>query len=373
LYVSVLPYIGYDASFGFLGGVSVNPAICLGPITTTPISAFAIGMTYTTRKQALVMARSNIFTKNADWLLRGDWRWYIYSQPTYGLGSGSVPFEKGPEPMSFNTGGVGYSVKNIAEPMKFNFIRIYESVNRRITGKLYLGLGFNYDRYYNIQDQSLKLDSIPPILTAHFEYSAKHNCKPGNYNVTGISTSLIIDTRDNSIRPTNGVFFNFETRFNPIFFGSTNNSIRMYTELRTYLRLSKKNPAHLLAFWNINSIKIIGNEPYLALPAVGWDTYGRTARGYVQGRIRGVNIVYGEAEYRFPISPHTKILSGVIFANITTASNDAEIKLFKFFDPAAGIGLRIMLNKTYLSNLAIDYGIGINGSHGLFININETF
>jgi hypothetical protein len=373
LYISVLPYVGYDASFGFLGGVSFNSAICLGPIATTPVSAFAIGITYTAKKQALVLARSNFFTKNADWLMRGDWRWYFYSQPTYGLGSGSVPVEAGPEPMSINTGGVGYSVKNIAEPMRFKYIRFYESFYRRIIGKLYLGLGFYYDRYYNILDQSLKLDTIPPQLTAHFEHSAKHYFIPGHYNATGITTSLIIDTRDNSIRPTQGMFFDFEMRFNPLFFGSTGNSIRMYTEFRTYLRLSKKNPAHLIAFWNINSIKINGDEPYLILPAVGWDTYNRTARGYVQGRIRGVNLVYGETEYRFPISPYTRILSGVVFANITTASNDADIKLFKFFDPAAGLGLRIMLNKTYLSNLTIDYGFGVNGSHGLTLNINETF
>ena len=371
LYIAAFPFVGYNVSFGFTGGFTFNPGIYLGPIATTPISTFAIGATFTSKKQTLVLARSSIFTKDANWLLRGDWRFYKYSQPTYGLGSGIIV--NSDAQMDINTGDIGYSISNDASAMDFNYIRFYESCYRKIKGNLYLGLGFDYDRYYKIKDKLLRLDTVPPILTAHYEYSTERNINPEHYNSTGIITSLIIDSRDNSVRPTKGIFFDFEMRFNPLFMGSTKSSIRLYTELRTYLGLSKKNPAHLIAFWNINSLKLDGHEPYLILPSAGWDTYNRTGRGYMQGRVRGVNFIYGEAEYRFPISPYTRILSGVVFANITTASNDANIKLFKFFDPAAGIGLRIMINKNSLSNLTIDYGFGANGSHGLTININETF
>jgi hypothetical protein len=71
--------------------------------------------------------------------------------------------------------------------------------------------------YYKIKDQSLQLDTVPPILTAHYEYSAERNINPEQYNSTGIITSLIIDSRDNSVRPTKGMFFDFEMRFNPLF------------------------------------------------------------------------------------------------------------------------------------------------------------
>lgn len=371
LYIAAFPFVGYNPALGFLGGITFNPAIFLGPVATTPISAFAVGATYTAKQQTMVLVRSNIYTKNAGWLMRGDWRLYLYSQPTYGLGSGLTG--KDTVPMSINTGDVGYAVNNTAEPMRFNYIRFYEAVYKKIAGKVYLGLGFYYDRYYKINDQLLKLDTIPPRLTQHFEYSQRHGINLEKYSMSGITATCVVDTRDNCIRPTKGMFFDFEMRFNPVFMGSTENSSRLYTEFRKYISLSKKNPAHLIAFWNINSIAVSGTEPYLTLPSIGWDTYNRTGRGYVQGRIRGADFIYGEIEYRFPISPNTRILSGVAFANITTASDDLNTKLFKFFDPAAGVGLRIMLNKNSLSNLTIDYGFGIDGSHGLFLNINETF
>jgi outer membrane protein assembly factor BamA len=371
LYIAAFPFVGYNPALGFLGGITFNPAVYLGPIATTPISAFAIGATYTAKKQTMILARSNVFTKDAGWLLRGDWRLYFYTQPTYGLGSGITI--KDTTFMNINTGGVGYAIDNTAEPMKFNYIRFYEAVYKKITGKFYLGMGYYLDKYYKINDQSLKLDTLPQLLTEHYEYSERNNINTEKYCISGISASFVIDERDNSIRPTKGMYVNFEMRFNPIFLGSTKNSTRIFAEFRKYVGLSKKNPAHLLAFWSINSFLTSGSEPYLALPSIGWDTYNRTGRGYVQGRIRGVDYMYAEMEYRFPISRYTRILSGVAFANISTASNDLNTKLFKFFDPAAGVGLRIMLNKNSLSNLTIDYGFGLDGSHGLFLNINETF
>jgi len=114
--------------------------------------------------------------------------------------------------------------------------------------------------------------------------------------------------------------------------------------------------------------------PYLDLPAIGWDTYGRTGRGYVQGRIRGVDYMYGEVEYRFPISPKTHVLSGVVFFNATTCNNDDNSQqLFEYIAPGAGAGLRVMINKKSNSNLTVDMGFGLNGSRGIFLNINEAF
>jgi hypothetical protein len=102
--------------------------------------------------------------------------------------------------------------------------------------------------------------------------------------------------------------------------------------------------------------------------------YNRAGRGYIQGSIRGVNFVYGESEYRFPISPYSGILSGVAFVNVTTASSDdGTRKLFESFDPAVGFGLRVMFSRKTLSNLCIDFGFGADGTKGIFFNLNETF
>ena len=146
------------------------------------------------------------------------------------------------------------------------------------------------------------------------------------------------------------------------------------SEFRTYLSLSKHRPDHLIGFWYIGQFTEKGKVPYLGLPALTWDMYNRSGRGYVQGSIRGVNFLYGETEYRFPISRNTGILGGVFFVNVTTASSDDNArKLFESFDPAAGTGIRIMLCRKTLSNLCIDCGFGADGTIAIFFNLNETF
>jgi outer membrane protein assembly factor BamA len=197
---------------------------------------------------------------------------------------------------------------------------------------------------------------------------------PEGYTASGIVLSVLYDSRDNSIRPVKGIYAVFAPRFNFDFLGSSKNSVQLHTEFRTYLGLSAKNPAHLIAFWYQGDLLLGGKTGYLNLPSIGWDTYGRTGRGYVQGRIRGVNFLYGEAEYRFPISRYTRILSGVAFVNVSTANDDLkDVRIFQYLAPAFGAGLRVMLNKRSLSNLTIDFGVGTNGSKGVFINVSETF
>jgi hypothetical protein len=111
--------------------------------------------------------------------------------------------------------------------------------------------------------------------------------------------------------------------------------------------------------------------PYLALPSVGWDTYNRSGRGYVQGRYRGLDMVYVEAEYRFPISDNG-MWGGVAFVNSTFASSYA-LRLFEKSAPGLGVGLRMKMDKRARVNLTVDYGLGLDRSHGLYFSMQETF
>jgi hypothetical protein len=130
----------------------------------------------------------------------------------------------------------------------------------------------------------------------------------------------------------------------------------------------------LIAFWYIGQFTERGTVPYLGLPAITWDMYNRSGRGYIQGSIRGVDFLYAETEYRFPISRYTGILGGVLFADVTTASSyDKSRALFESWDPAAGAGLRVMFSAKTLSNLCIDCGFGADGTVGVFFNLTEAF
>jgi outer membrane protein assembly factor BamA len=116
-----------------------------------------------------------------------------------------------------------------------------------------------------------------------------------------------------------------------------------------------------------------GKLPYLILPALGYDQRGRAGRGYTQGRFRGTNMVYTEAEYRFPLSSCGGIFGGVIFANATSTTNpNINEKLFTYFAPGYGFGLRMMVDKKSRTNLQVDIGFG-KKSGGIYFGASETF
>jgi hypothetical protein len=68
------------------------------------------------------------------------------------------------------------------------------------------------------------------------------------------------------------------------------------------------------------------------------------------------------------------MFGGVVFCNGTTASNrDSNIGLFKYINPAYGVGLRVMINKTSRANLNVDYAWGSYGAQGFYLGLNEVF
>ena len=138
---------------------------------------------------------------------------------------------------------------------------------------------------------------------------------------------------------------------------------------RKYFKFGQSK--NILAFWSYNWFIFNGNAPYLDLPSTGWDSYSNVGRGYIQSRLKGANLVYLEAEYRFRIT-HNGLLGGVLFSNAQSVSNWPNNK-FDVIYPSIGTGIRIKLNKHSGTNLAIDYGIGIKGSRGLFVNLGEVF
>ena len=158
----------------------------------------------------------------------------------------------------------------------------------------------------------------------------------------------------------------------------------MQIDLRKFIPL-KANGRHILALWSYNWFTFGGKAPYFDLPSTGWDTYSNTGRGYIQGRLRGTNMLYLESEYRFTLSKNG-LFGGVVFANAQTVSDypPTNPKLFSVMNsfvastfstvlPAAGLGIRLKINKVSKVNFALDYAWGVGGSHGFFFNLSEVF
>ncbi len=376
-----LPIIGANPTNGWLFGVAPAATWYMGDTGNTSLSSMLGSVIYTTNEQLITTAKANTYFAGDRWNMLTDIRFFVSSQPTYGLGTGpqsAKPIAQGDLELNDNP----YTPIETSQMMAFSFFRLHNTLMKRYQdSRFYAGVGYHLDYHFGIKDNMLNLDTIPQQKTSHYWYSELQGFNPEHYVLSGLSLNLLYDSRDNAVNPYSGRMAFANLHVNPTFLGSSQNSTVLWLEYRDYIHLSKERPRHLIGFWTYGSFVTSGKVPYMDLPAVGWDQFGRSGRAYTQGRFRGIDIVYGEVEYRFPLQKKSEIFGGVIFANGTTASNrndiedyaDSKIKLFEYIDYAYGAGLRIMIDKKSRANLSIDYAIGKYGSQGFYLGINEVF
>lgn len=365
----LLPIIGSNPAIGFMVGVGGQYAFKTSD--NAKYSLISGSVQFTTKKQFIFLLKNNIYTKNNRIFLSGDWRYMIFSQSTYGLGTTSP--EGGILDYQFSLAGTETNSDSLTQPMTYNFGRLHQSITFEIVDDIYLGLGYQFDSYFKIHDEKLRLDPPDSLITSHYAYNVYYGFDTEKYYNSALSVKFVIDKRDNMIQAYKGFYFSLNWVGGFSFTGNDRKSNQYQVEWRSYHGLSKRNPGHLIAFWFMGNFAEEGTVPYMILPATAYDQTGRSARGYTQGRFRGNNMAYGEAEYRFPISQCGGVFGGVLFANATTANNPAlSLKLFENVKPSFGFGLRVKLDKHSRTNLAVDMGFG-HQSMGFYLAVSETF
>jgi outer membrane protein assembly factor BamA len=322
--ISIVPAIGYTLVSKLAVVLSGNVAFRMGP--QARISTVVASISYTQNKQFSVPVQTSIWSKNNKYNYIGDYRFYRYPQSTYGLGSNS-------------------SLAN-DNPMDYNFVRFYETVYRRITGNFYAGLGYLFDNHYNITDKG----NINGTVSDYELYG-----KSARSISSGFTFSSFYDSRDNTINPFKGAYAAMQYRSAVKTLGSTSNWHSLTVDVRKYFNFPAGSD-NVIALWNYDWVILNGTPGYLDLPSVGWDANSTTGRGYIQGRFRGAQMFYAEAEYRFRITANG-LIGGVLFANGQTFSGSQGTRLQKI-QPAFGPGLRFKLNKVSKTSIAVDYGFG---------------
>jgi apolipoprotein N-acyltransferase len=371
---SIVPALGSNPGSGLVGGVIGNMGIYLGPLETTTISNIQIAGMASSKGQYSVSLMSDLKTWDNAWEFVGDWHYYIYNQPTFGLGTGPQVFTS-----DGTVAGEGNTTRvNGSQLIDFKQFGLHELILRRVGEGFYLGAGYDHDGYDHIVDRKLSLDSPIPEITAHYAYSTYYGFDPSQQTVSGFSAAALYDSRDSTINPYRGIYGLLEFTRNSEMFGSSQASSVIHSKVRAYIPTSSEIARNVLAL-SICAVGVVdGSLPYLALPSTGWSE--NSGRGYSQGRFRGPWEVYAESEWRFRIT-NNGLLGGVVFANLQTFSSPAfdsagytssEVKLMQYVEPAVGTGLRVLLNRDSRANLAADFGYGRDGL-GLWIQIGEFF
>jgi hypothetical protein len=338
---AILPTISYNPVYGAAFGAMISGAGRRG-IAVDRYSQIAISANYSTQGQLQAQVRGDIFSSSADFLTKVDARYLDTERSTWGLGRIE------PDQPEY--------------PMSFELVRLYGTVYRRVSGPVFIGLGYHYDEFLNIVDFRAEQGESTPFT----DYSGSGVDRTV---ASGFSLNVLGDTRDNLVNPMVGYYLSASFRDYMTTVASDDNWQELWIEMRLYPHVPKLGP-HVLGFW-LYGWMTFGDAPYLNLPSNGWDTYGRGARGYLQGRIRGVNQMYYETEYRRRLSADG-LWGAVAFFN-GTVTTDPDSHTFSRADLGAGVGLRIKLNKHTNTNISVDYGWGRDGSNGLFLGMSEVF
>lgn len=346
--VSALPAGGYSLQTGFAGVVTGNIAFYdeKHHSSDAKMSSANTSFTYSQYNQIILPIQASIWAKKDKYNLVTDWRYLRYPSTTFGLG--------------------GHSNINDGYTIDFNYVKIHQALLKRIFQNAYAGIGYYLDYFWNIR----QVDVPAGTITDFQKYGLTSTSQS-----SGIAFRLLYDSRINQINPQNGWYGNVVFRPNFVFMGSDNNWRSLLVEARRYIELPASFLAgskNILAFWSYNWLTVGGKPPYLMLPSTGWDDFYNTGRGYIQGRYRGRDMIYLESEYRFGITQNG-LFGGVVFVNAESFSKQIISGFSNTIDPAAGVGLRIKLNKFSGANLCIDYGVGVQGSNGIAVNLGEVF
>jgi hypothetical protein len=339
--ISGVPAAGYTLQTGFAALLVGNAVFCLGDNANTNISNITANITYSQYNQIILPMQSNIWFSNNKYNLTTDWRYLKYPSYTYGLG--------------------GYTSFSDQYSIDYYALRFHQTLYRKIAHELYLGLGYDFDYFWDIKEIDPPAGKVSDFEKYGFSKTEE---------ASGVSLNFLYDTRKNSVNAQNGNFINVVYRPNLTFFGNDATWSSLIIDARKYIQFPAGS-SNVLAFWNYDWLTVSGAPPYLLLPNTGGDPYTNTGRGYIQGRYRGKNMLYGEGEYRFGVSQNG-LLGGVIFLNAQSFTEEASNR-FEVISPGYGAGIRIKLNKFSNTNIAIDYGLGTHGSGGFFVNLGEIF
>jgi hypothetical protein len=364
LMIAAMPIIGRNPTSGLTFGVAGQVAFIAGNPETTRISSGVASLSFSTKNQILLNVRFDAYSSGSVWLIEGDNRVYKAGEGVYGLGTDTP---------SSNLIDADYS-----------WLRLHETVYRRVSGALYLGAGLLVDSHTHVKPS--EVSDAEWAAGPYVTYSQQHGLPTGSQQSAGVSVNALVDRRVGEIDPRRGWMAqaSYRASFKGFLSGDSDWQLA-HLEARGYVPLGRQaSPAetppgggvpakHRLTFWTFADLTTSGAPPYFDLPTTVSDTYGRSSRAYVMGRYRGEKMVYGEAEYREMLTANG-LLGLVVFTNVSTLTNTSTGEhLFDNVAPAGGAGLRALFNKHSRTNLCLDFAVGKAGAKGVYLAIQDAF
>src|SRR6185312_6079320 len=153
----------------------------------------------------------NIWTRGNKYNFVTDYRYLKYPSLTYGLGS-------------YTSLTDGYTID-------YSALRLHQTLYKYFTHNLYLGIGYDYDYFWNIKE----VDPPSGKATDFEQYDAGGKTVSKSESASGVTLNFLHDSRGNPINPTGGDFINIVSRPDPVWMGNNTSWQSLIFDLRKYI------------------------------------------------------------------------------------------------------------------------------------------
>jgi hypothetical protein len=332
---AVYPAVGYKPETSLLAGLvglvvlNQKPNTYrrfVRPATITPY------VFYTFRKQFLSYLHIEMYPGNK-YYFSGTLKYWNYPDLFFGIGS--------------HTTGAN-------ELYTDRILRFEGKLSRIIKGNILAGIAFQF--------QNNQLSNIHPN---GFLDSTEVNGKSGG-NFFGIGPQFRFDSRDNTLYPTKGFFFESYALFFPDWkinnyhFSQFSLDFRVYTSI-----VNDKNILALQAYFLSTGGT---NIPFYSLAKLGGE---QSLRGIEhENRYTDRNAFYIQAEGRRHLFWR---FGGVFFTGVGDVNNSFNEFTFSSLKFIGGVGIRYQPLKSEKINIRLDLGKGPTSQYAIYFSLNEAF
>jgi outer membrane protein assembly factor BamA len=296
----------------------------------TRISYIQFLADYTQNKQLDALSLWNIFTRNENYLFKGELRYRIFPDRFYGVGNDTPASNE--------------------ERYEYSMLSIKNLVLKKIRPSLFVGVDYHFEYEYN------------------FKYAEGGLLEQGN--ITGYRGGVgsavgavgVYDSRDNAINATKGKLIELSSYVYTPVLGSTFSFFSLNGLYQQYWSIKKK---HALAFQNKLRLSY-GEVPFLDLSVAGGDDM---LRGYPKYRYRDKHFIGTQLEYRFPLFWRLGMVAFAGVGDVFDHVSDIQVSRLKY---SLGSGLRLAVNPAERLNIRFDYAFGQEGGY-FYFSVAESF
>lgn len=332
--VFILPLLYYTPDTRWAGGAAGVYYFKLGARDSTEhetrVSNIQFLGDYTQNKQLDIWGQWNVFTRNENYLLKGEMRFRNFPDRFYGIGNSTL--------------------KSAEERYEYNLLSFKTLFLKKVFPAVFVGVDYHFEKEYGFAYTPggiLENGSVPGY-------------KGGIQSAIGFVS--IFDSRDNVINTYKGSLFEVSSYFYLNSLGSTFNFSFVNA---LYQKFWQVKPKHVIAL-QTRARYGFGQVPFLDMSIAGNDDL---LRGYPKNRFRDINFIGTQLEYRFPLFWRLGMVTFAGVGDVFSSHKDLSTKSLKY---SIGTGLRFVVNPRERLNIRLDYGYGKEGGYFYFV-VAESF